>query len=195
MDFNTYDLINPPAIHCQKPALDRYREQDVRCLPITIKSENNRYVVIGLVKKTDELTKNEVYTPTVVTASDCINKCKDTLGLKVNEIAKLIGISRATLDLHKKGSPVKNMEPYERLYAFVSDIEGAYGTSISKGVRNVLVERKTLVQHLISNRDDLSQCKYIIDEVASKLGNVNTFKTKVDESKANLRLTGIGRMA
>lgn len=195
MDINTYDLISPPAIHCQKPALDRYREQDARCLPITIKSKNNRYILIGVVSKTDDLTSNEVYTPTVVTSADCINKCKDILGLKINEIAKLVGISRATLDLHKKGAPVKNMEAYERLYAFVSDIEATYGTSVSKGIRNILVEKKTLAQHLVSNREDLSQCKYIIDEVASKLVNVNTFKTKVDESKLDLRLTGIGRMA
>lgn len=130
-----------------------------------------------------------------LTASDCINKCKNILGLKVNEIAKLVGISRAALDLHKKGSPVKNMEPYERLYAFVSDIEANYGTSVIKGIRNILVEKKTLAQHLVSNREDLSQCKYIIDEVASKLVNVNTVKTNVDEYKTTLRLTSIGRKA
>jgi len=195
MDMNTYDLLTPPAIYCQKPEADIYREEDVRCLPIVIKSENNHYVVVGLVKTADDPTQSEVYAPTVVTASDCVNKCKDVLALKVNEIAKLVGISRAALDLHKKGAPVKNMEPYEQLYAFISDIENTYGTDISKGIRNILVERKTLVQHLISNSNDLYQCKNIIEEVASKLGNVNTFKTEYDETKTNLRLTGIGRMA
>jgi hypothetical protein len=196
MDVNTYDVLTPPAIHCLSPEVDRYREEDVRCLPITfVQTEEHQYVLIVSTNTPQKTLELKVKVPEVIGASDCIDKCKNVLGLKINEIAKLVGISRATLDLHKKGSPVKNMEPYERLYAFASNVEDRYATNISKGIRNILVKRKTLAQHLVANKEDLSACIEVVDEVATKLGHINLIKTDIDESKANLRLSGIGRMA
>lgn len=58
---------------------------------------------------------------------DCVIKCQNVLGLKINEIAKLVGVSRATLDLHRKGANVKDMKSYEKLYEFVSEVERCYG--------------------------------------------------------------------
>jgi hypothetical protein len=129
------------------------------------------------------------------TVNDCVTLCQKVLGLKVNEIAKLVDVSRATLDLHRKGANIKDMGEYQKLYDFVKRIESDFGDSIKAGVRNILIQRKTLLQHLLLNKSNLMDTYLHVKEVASKLRNVNTHPIEFNEPKARLRLSGIGRLA
>lgn len=125
--------------------------------------------------------------------NDCVVKCQNVIGLKINEIAKLTGVSRATLDLHRKGANVKDMDTYHKLYSFVTKIEQQYGNSIKHSIRNVLVGRQTLLQHFVKNRDDLECTLPLISEVSEKLLAMNVVDTDMDASKSNRRLSRIGK--
>lgn len=126
--------------------------------------------------------------------NDCVIKCQSVLGLKINEIAKLVGVSRATLDLHRKGANVKDMKSYEKLYEFVLEVERCYGNQVKNGLRNVLVNKKTLVQHFIDNIDCLITTMPQVEEVNQKLGHMKIINSMPNEQNLHLRLRGIGKI-
>lgn len=190
------------------PEIVKYVDQEARFLPVRITHDGSQYALLGASGNNSQLflvevprTDINVQAPKQVQAdepfavNDCVSLCQKILGLKINEIAKLVGVSRATLDLHRKGANVKDMTDYQKVFDFVLSIEATFGDSIKVGVRNVLVKRKTLLQHFMLNKDNLNETYSYIEEVAAKLGNVNTIQTEIDGSKANSRLAGIGRMA
>lgn len=186
----------------------KYVDNDARFLPIRITHDNKQYALLGASGNNSHLILTEVVLPTsdfpaksnsdtqrLFTVNDCVLLSQKVLGLKINEFAKLVGVSRATLDLHRKGANVKDMTDYQKVYDFIAEIESNFGDTIKTGMRNILINRKTLLQHFMQNRDELEKTRPFIEEVASKIGNVTTIKSKIDDSKSNLRLSGIGRMA
>jgi hypothetical protein len=195
------------AVQAHYEEIQQYTDRDSRFLPIRITHDSRQYILLGASGNNSQLILAEVAQATLIQTpkqidvdnplivNDCVMLCKTILGLKVNEVAKLVGVSRATLDLHRKGANVKNMAEYQKLYDFVENINSTYGDTIKNGLRNVLIKRKTLLQHFMLNKDDFSKNYSYIEEVAAKLGNMNIIKTEIDESKANLRLTSIGRLA
>jgi len=199
------NIIDAPS-YTSPPAIVQYAESQARFLPIRITSQNNQYTLLVSEKDSNVLyligsnqnNVEESLAPIAldaVSVNDCVIKCQEVIGLKINEIAKLSGVSRATLDLHRKGANVKDMTLYHKLYSFVSKIEERYGNSIKGGIRNVLVDRKTLVQHIMKHPNNLEQTFLFIEEVSEKLQKMNITQSSMDASKSNVRLTGIGRMA
>lgn len=156
-----------------------------------IKGDNGQYALVR-VRDQIQIQTEGVLAAAPLNVSDCVSKSQDVLGLKIHEIAKLAGVSRATLDLHRKGANVKDMSGYERLYNFVSKVENQYGSTIKKGIRNVLVGRKTLVQHLLLHSDDLDATLPLILEVSDKVQHMNVVETNIEQSKLNIRLSHIG---
>ncbi|PTA49272.1 hypothetical protein C9I43_01380 [Shewanella morhuae] len=208
MDYLT-SVIDAPS-YVARAELVQYVDTQSRFLPIRLTvNDNNKYAQLVnsndsniyylLDHIEDDQVKNagqlELIQQDTISVNDCVLKGQDVLGLKINEIARLLGVSRATLDLHRKGANVKDMTAYHSLYSFVSSVETLYGNSIKNGVRNVLVERKTLIQHLVINSDNLSVVMPLVAEVSEKVRGMRIIKSDMDASKTNIRLSGIGRMA
>ncbi|MGI2177440.1 hypothetical protein [Shewanella frigidimarina] len=202
-------VIDSPS-YVARTELVQYMDTQSRFLPIRLTVNNsNQYVLLvntnnsnvlylfdhSESEQTEIKGQLELIQQDTISVNDCVLKGQDVLGLKINEIAKLLGVSRATLDLHRKGANVKDMTAYHSLYSFVSSVDAQYGNSIKNGVRNVLVERKTLIQHLVTNSDNLSAIMPLIAEVSEKVQGMRIVKSDMDASKANIRLSGIGRMA
>lgn len=160
---------------------------------VKIYSSGDLYYIAGNIGNSIKVYYKSYEEP--VTPEICVQHCKEVLGLKINEIAKLVGVSRGTLDLHRKGSNVKDMKAYQDLYDFVKKIEEDFGTSLKKGLRNVLVERRTLVAHLIRNKSDLDAVYEVAKTVASKLGNINIKNGKVDNITKHKLISGIDHSA
>ncbi|MFV7641714.1 hypothetical protein ACNPK3_14330 [Shewanella algae] len=203
------NFIDSPS-YIARTELIRYIDTQSRLLPIRLTiDDNNQYALLVSPNGNNALCllnhieneqhenagKLELIQQDTINVNDCVLKGQDVLGLKINEIAKLLGVSRATLDLHRKGANVKDMTAYHNLYSFISSVEKLYGESIKHGVRNVLVERKTLVQHLVANSNNLNKVMPFVTEVSDKLRNMRIVKSDMDVSKVNNRLSGIGRMA
>ncbi|EMK2729640.1 hypothetical protein [Vibrio diabolicus] len=142
-------------------------------------------------------TNSKSHVNSHLTPDSCVELCRNVLGLKVNEIAKIIGISRATLDLHRKGANVKDKEllRYQQLNNFVFNIEQIYGNSLKKGMRNVLIEKKTLVQHIIEHADNLDNVMNLVDHASEIVGAVKVDNNAVSPLKLQSRLVGIGKFA
>lgn len=182
----------------------RYTENQSRLSIRLVANEKNKYVlpvneknnnILYLPNINQDSNKDNLEPTSTISVNDCVLKCQEILGLKINEIAKLTGVSRATLDLHRKGANVKDMTAYTRIYDFVSKIHKQFGNNIKGGIRNVLIERKTLVQHFMRNIDDLDKTLPLVEEVSKKLKEMNIIESHMDATKSNLRLSGIGRIA
>lgn len=204
MDY-MHSIINSPSC-VSPPEIVQYVESEARFLPIRISSnggqtytflvndKNSNVICYSSYNKSTNHENKSVSSGTIG-VEDCVTKCQDILGLKINEIAKLTGISRATLDLHRKGANVKNMEAYYQLHGFVGKVETLYGDSIKGVVRNVLINKKTLAQHLIANSKNLDAVMPLLEEVSVKAESMKHTKMDMDKTKSDLRLSGIGRIA
>ncbi|WAJ69739.1 hypothetical protein [Catenovulum adriaticum] len=182
-----------------------YADVDSRCLPISIVTDEEEYSLYETFGSNSSsiVLKRSCLTQSFTTASedstfsvdDCVKKCQEILGLKINEIAKLVGVSRASLDLHRKGANLKSLTNYEEAYNFVLKVEAKFGNAAKFGLRNILIERKTLVQHLIKNKDNLEAVTPYIEYAVEKSSKIKIDKTQIDNSKSKIRLSGIGRLA
>ncbi|WP_299265225.1 hypothetical protein [uncultured Psychrosphaera sp.] len=174
-----------------KPRFERYEDNLPSYLPVSIIVEGSKYTFPGIHSSLKPLEiANDPFT-----VEDCVKKCIEVMGLKIHEIAKLVSVSRGSLDLHRKGGNIKDMQPYEELFTFTSEIERLYGENIKVGMRNILVERKTLVQHLLANVGQFDSVTPYFNEVASKLNLIKIESVPVDRFKSNTRTSGIAKMA
>ncbi|WP_298441403.1 hypothetical protein [uncultured Ferrimonas sp.] len=191
------------SAYSSPPEVVRYTDSQSRFLPIRVTSDGYQYDILisgkfnNSMLLVDAREVEDIYDDKseAITVNDCVGLCQRVLGLKINEIAKLAGVSRATLDLHRKGSNVKDMGRYHMLFSFATKVEKLYGETIKLGVRNVLIEKRTLAQHLVLLSEDLDSAFSIIDEVHEKIGKISIAKTNNDLQKTNARLSGIGRIA
>ncbi|MCR9835709.1 hypothetical protein ACP6H1_25740 [Vibrio harveyi] len=189
------------------PEIVSYTESQARFLPVRItRGDNDQYAllfsnensnVVYLLNHTqsDAFKEAEASSLGTIDVNDCVIKCQEVLGLKINEIAKLSGVSRASLDLHRKGANVKDMNAYHKLYTFVSKVENLYGKGLKNSIRNVLVERKTLVQHFMKNIDNLELTLPLIADVSNKVQGITIADANLDCAKLGARLGRIGKMA
>lgn len=188
--MQVYDLasIGGPAA-MMPPAVQTYTEKEARFLPPRVIVENSGYVILSsIVANIDHQAPSSL-----LDVEDCVSICQRVLGLKIQEIAKLLDISRASLDLHRKGK-VKNFSPYLKLAGFVENIEKLYTVAIKNTMRSVLIERKTLVQHLIANKDRLEVTLPYFDKASEKLDKVTIKKESITPDLASSRLAGIGKI-
>ena len=194
--------VTPSEVSCYT------EEYQTRNFPAVMKSNDGEYVLLfsyessnvnffsnSFKNEESDLEGVDGYSLNTFDVNDCVIKCQDVLGLKINEIAKLAGVSRASLDLHRKGSNVKDMSAYHQLYTFVSIVEDQYGASMKNSIRNVLVDRKTLIQHFMRHADDLESTLPFISDVSKKVQEMKILDTNFEKSKLGVRLSRIGKMA
>lgn len=200
--MEVFDLASYGPTSILQPQCIVYAEASSRYLPIRFNHNGDRYTYLN-----DVLQKEENYDSRVddevcstklhasITVNELVLLSQKVLGLKVNEIAKIVGVSRATLDLHRKGSNAKDMAKYQKTFEFVKNIESLYGDSIALGIRNILVDKKTLLQHFIDNIDNLEHAIVYVHEISTKVMHLKTAQVKYDENKLYSRTSAIGRLA
>lgn len=196
MAYDIASIGGPGAM--MPPAIQIYTEKEARFLPQQVIIKDSGYVIYSTGSSTapnyivnEDIQGNPI--TSILDVEDCVAVCQRVLGLKIQEIAKLLGVSRATLDLHRKGK-VKDFTPYLKLASFVQQIEKKYTQDINKAMRSVLIERKTLIQHILANRGDLSKTMPYFDKASEKLSNITINKTKIVPDVAANRLSSIGKI-
>lgn len=193
----SYDIstvIGPDVLVASE--VEVYSESEARFLPLRFEIRDDKYILytseLSEYGKKESQMLNE-FVPSLLDVEGCVNLCQKVLDLRINEIAKLLSISRATLDLHRKGK-VKNFEPYIKLASFVAKIENLYTKDIHATMRRVLIERKTLVQHLLKNSDDLYKTMPYFEIASKKIGEFKVVKTAIDPNKAAVMFANIGKI-
>lgn len=176
------------------PYIESYIERESRFLPLRFIKEKSGYVILST-GSSNSFTSGEelIFIPSVLDVEDCVSICQRVLGLKIQEIAQLLDISRATLDLHRKGK-VKDFVPYLELTDFVKKIEAKYTSEIYRIVKSVLIDRKTLVQHMLAHKKNLEKTLPYFDKAYERLDDIHLNKTVVSPDAAASRLAGIGKM-
>ncbi|SET03505.1 hypothetical protein [Thorsellia anophelis] len=196
-----YNITNSNYLPLTKK-VERYSDKSVGLIPIKIITNNKEHYLLFSTNQlniqsyleddqTNELNVNLI---SAISVNDCVDKCQTVLGLKIHEIAKLLKISRATLDLHRKGSNIKSMTKYHQLYKFMINVENLHGHKLRNYTRNVLIERKTLIQHLFINSNNLDTIFPLLDILSNKIQHISFSETEYDPAKLRLRTYGIGKM-
>ncbi|WP_139339472.1 MULTISPECIES: hypothetical protein [Bacteria] len=107
------------------------------------------------------------------TVSDMVDKIKKVFGLSTSNIAIIVGVSRATIYNHISCSSSVDVSEYQNLFHLAKAVEGR-GYNISKGLKSVSVEGKTLLKHLTTEPFEFEKLIEICKIVSLKLKNMNT---------------------
>lgn len=107
--------------------------------------------------------------------SDMVDKIKKTFGLSTSNIAVILGVSRATIYNHISCSSKVDVSEYQNLFLLAKALEER-GYDVSKGLKSVSVEGKTLLKHLTAEPFEFEKLIEICKTVSSKLTNMNTAK-------------------
>lgn len=151
-----------------------------------VTTENHNTISIPHKNKASEISEHKV-----VTVESCVQDSKKYLGLKVIEIAKILDVSRASLDLYRKGSPFKNNDALYELSELAAYVAERYDTMFASKAKSVLIGKKTAIQIMIENRNDLGSLKPVITRLMSDI-QINTYSSPMEKST---RLANIGRKA
>lgn len=105
--------------------------------------------------------------------SDMVDKIKKIFGLSTSNIAVIVGVSRATIYNHIACSSKVDVSEYQNLFLLARALE-AGGYDVSKGLKSVSVEGKTLFKHLTTEPFESEKLIEICKMVSSKLTKMNT---------------------
>ncbi|HBV9819654.1 TPA: hypothetical protein ACN74P_001736 [Klebsiella pneumoniae] len=107
------------------------------------------------------------------TVSDMVDKIKKIFGLSTSNIATIVGVSRATIYNHISCSSSVGVSEYQNLFHLAKEVENR-GYNVSKGLKSVSVEGKTLLKHLTTEPFEFEKLIAICRVVSLKLKNMNT---------------------
>lgn len=123
-----------------------------------------------------------------VTVSEMVQAIRNTLGLNTLQIAKLIGVSRASLYNHigDKEQP-KSPEKYQALYQTALSVQAAVPKGIASGLKSVMVEGNTLLGHLKNSYEDSEKIALLAKAVSEKLSSrPESRKLSIEEQKGRV---------
>ena len=110
--------------------------------------------------------------------NEAIIKCKQIFGFNKQSSLKLI----------------KNREEKEVLN-FINNVELIYGNNLKGLLDKVIIERKTVKQHLLNKDNNYKKIIKMFEIVMIKSESITLIKTEIDNEKSILRLSGIGRIS
>lgn len=126
----------------------------------------------------------------VMNIKDIVDKARDVFGLSAIQVASIVGVSRPSLYNHmsSKEKP-KDISAYEDLYQLATAVENEINISIKNGLKNVLVEGKTLLYYLKSKPIDHQKTINAAIQVANKLsGTTDNPKPSINDQRKKTRL-------
>lgn len=124
--------------------------------------------------------------PAPLTISEIVEKIRSVFGLNAVQTANLIGVSRPSLYNHisEKEQP-KSVEAYNKVYELALLVEDNITVNLKQGLKTVIVEGKTLLQHLKQQPLDADKIVSVAQQIEIKL-LTNAHPTP---QPSNLRMT------
>lgn len=142
-------------------------------------------------KRRGKTTSNAaVYIKTAVASvTDMVEKIQTTFGLNLSQIAKIIGVSRATIYNHINDDN-SVAEHYVDFYRLSLEVELQYGC-VSAFLKNILVNDRTLLRHLECSYKDADLIMAVIEQIKDyKPQKSANFGTISDQKRANMFYVG-----
>ena len=122
------------------------------------------------------------------TLEECYVNCKKTFNFNKQYVNKLI----------KKSNSLENSIPEDNfiinLNYFAEKIYSLYGETLSKFMTNIIINKKTLRQHMMNNTKSLNSLLKYFEEAKNKSKNITLIKTEIDPIKIRLRTINIGKI-
>jgi len=151
-----------------------------------LESSSGEYQFVELYNKHSE------YQNPTITAKEMVDKIRSVFGLNAVQVASLVGISRPSLYNHisEKETP-KDLDAYKKIYDLALRIETDVSDDLKRGLKTVLVEGKTLLQHLKQRPLDADRIIFIAKQVQSKLSTSERFVSDLSTSEQRIRSRSI----
>ncbi|EJV9471545.1 hypothetical protein N7936_000315 [Cronobacter sakazakii] len=107
--------------------------------------------------------------------ADMVGKIKKVFGLSTASVAAMVGVSRATIYNHISCSSKVDVNEYLNLFYLAKDVEEK-GYNVSRGLKSVSVEGKTLLKHLSTPPFEHEKLINICGVISTKLAGMNNIK-------------------
>lgn len=123
-----------------------------------------------------ESFSNSIYTishstENVISIKNVIELSKNILGITPSQLARILGISRATLYNHMNNQNLGKIEEYLPLYEVCLEISEKYGT-IAHGIKSVSINGSSLLRYLEKNGINKDYILYYAQKIHSKTGEI-----------------------
>lgn len=105
----------------------------------------------------------------VVSIEDMVKSIQVIFGLNALQVARLVGVSRASLYNHMKINPPKELEKYSQLYQAAIAVRQRLPNGVGKGLKSVVVDGKTLLEHLKADYSEPNRLAELAVRVHEKL--------------------------
>jgi hypothetical protein len=140
----------------------------------------------------DEFWGSEDISARAVSVEDMVKHAQSILGVNAHQVAKLVGVSRAALYKHLKDTSPRELDRYKQLYKVSRAVEARVPGGIKKGLKNVVVDGATLLDHLKRSLSDPDAIARMAQEVNHKLQSVE-FAPAPSRKEARSRVHAISR--
>jgi hypothetical protein len=114
----------------------------------------------------------ETETDQAISIEDMVKEIQAVFGLNANQLAKIAGVSRATLYNHIHNAPAGEAERYRNLFHASLAVRGVAPEGVRQGMKNIFVEGKTLLRHLQEGASDPQKISELAAQVRSKLHKI-----------------------
>ena len=120
----------------------------------------------------DEFSVSADMNARAISVEDMVKHAQSILGVNAHQVAKLVGVSRAALYKHLKDTSPRELDRYRKLYKVSLAVEARVPGGIKKGLKNVIVDGATLLDHLKRSLSDPDGIAQMAQEVDQKLQTV-----------------------
>jgi predicted DNA-binding transcriptional regulator AlpA len=120
----------------------------------------------------DEFSVSADMNARAISVEDMVKHAQSILGVNAHQVAKLVGVSRAALYKHLKDTSPRELDRYRKLYDVSLAVEARVPGGIKKGLKNVIVDGATLLDHLKRSLSDPDGIAQMAQEVDQKLQTV-----------------------
>jgi hypothetical protein len=127
-----------------------------------------------------------------VSVEDMVKHAQSILGVNAHQVSKLVGVCRAALYKHLKDTSPRELDRYRKLYKVSLAVEARVPGGIKKGLKNVIVDGATLLDHLKRSLSDPDRIAQMAQEVNQKLLTVE-FAPAPSKKEARSRVHSISR--
>jgi len=136
----------------------------------------------------ESYSKNSEYQNSTITVKEMVDKIRSVFGLNAVQVASLVGISRPSLYNHisEKENP-KDLNAYKKIYDLALRIETEVSDDLKRGLKTVLVEGKTLLQHLKQRPLDADRIIFVAKQVQSKLSTSEKSASNLSTSEQRIK--------
>lgn len=190
MSAITYDIFGSNTFDHDRKTASTYRPKGI--------DKVADWVVSGLLRQVNlPRNKVETYSDLIVSGSavsqsaavasvnDMVKHIQNTFGLNLSQIAKIIGVSRATVYNHINDANAI-ADHYIDFYKLSQEVDRNFG-SVSNVLKNILVNDRTLLRHLECSYKDAELIMSVIEQIKDyKPQKSANYGTISDQKRSNM---------